>query len=342
MNFITKHIRLISITVFVLVVALILFLSQYAKETKRTFFCFDTLIDISLSGKNAEKAADEIESALKDMEKTYSKYRPDSVVSEFNRLATGERLVIPDEMADLIRFTVSVSEKTDGAFDITTSKLSDLWNIKTATTPPTEEDILDILKNTGYKKIILDGNTLTKTNADIDFGGILKGFAADKVRTIAKKHGVTSGIVNLGGNVCLIGLKDHRSSWSVGITNPFSPGEIYLTVGAENESVITSGAYQRFFEFDGKTYHHILSPETGYPADTDVASVTIISHDGTLADALSTAIFVQGSEKGFETAKKFDVGVLIITKDGNIISDKVNYRPYRTRDSLTLSLIFLH
>ena len=342
MNFLTKHIRIISIAVFLFIVALLLFFSQYARETTRTFFCFDTIIDISLSGENAEKAADEIESVLNDMEKTYSKYRPDSVVSEFNGLATGESLVIPDEMADLIRFTLSVSENTDGAFDITTSKLSDLWQIKTATAPPADSQIENALEHTGYGKINLKDNIITKTDVNIDFGGVLKGLAADKVRTIAQKHGISSGIVNLGGNVCLIGLKDHRSSWSVGVTNPFSPGEIYLTVGAENKSVITSGAYQRYFEYEGKSYHHILSPETGYPADTDVASVTVISPDGTLADALSTAIFVQGSEKGFETANEFDVGVIIITKDGNIISNKVNYRPYNTRDNLTLSLIFLH
>lgn len=329
MNFITKNIRIISILVFAAIVALLLFLSQYTRETKCTFFCFDTLVDISLFGKNASAAADEIESVLLDMEKTYSKYRSDSVVSEFNVLATGESLVIPDEMADLIRFTLSVSKKTHGAFDITTSKLSDLWQIKTATAPPLEKYIKNILPDTGYEKIILTGNTLTKTDAEIDFGGVLKGLAADKVRAIAKKHNIISGIVNLGGNVCLIGAKRDRNPWSVGVTNPFSPEEIYLTIGTENTNVITSGAYQRYFEYGGKTYHHIISPQTGYPAETDVASVTVVSQDGVLADALSTAIFVQGSKKGLETANEFGVGVVIITKDGSIIdNDNVNYRPY--------------
>ena len=330
MNFLTRHIKIISIVIFVFIVTLILFCSQYVRETKRTFFCFDTLIDISLSGKNSGKAADEMETVLLDMEKIYSKYRADSVISEFNSLKTGKSITIPDEMADLIKRSCEISRLTDGAFDITTSKLSDLWQIKNATTPPAQSDIDLALENTGYEQIDLNGNVLTKTDVNIDFGGILKGLAADKVRTIAEKHGIASGIVNLGGNVCLIGLKDHRDSWTVGVTNPFSPGEIYLTVAAENKNVITSGAYQRYFEFEGKKYHHILSPETGYPADTDIASVTVVSPDGTLADALSTAIFVQGSKKGIETANKFDMAVIIITKDGNIIdNDKVNHWPYK-------------
>ncbi len=329
MNFLTRHIRIISIAVFAGLVALVIFLSQYARQENRTFFCFDTLIDISLSGKNSEKAADEMESLLLDMEKIYSKYRADSVISEFNSLEKGKSITIPDEMADLIKRSCEISRLTDCAFDITTSKLSDLWQIKNATTPPDRADIDLALENTGYEQIDLNGNVLTKTDVEIDFGGVLKGLAADKVRTIAEKHGIASGIVNLGGNVCLIGLKDHRDSWTVGVTNPFSPGEIYHTIGTEDTNVITSGAYQRYFEHEGKTYHHILSPETGYPADTDVASVTVVSQDGALADALSTAIFVQGSKKGIETANKFDVAVVIITKDGNIIdNDKVNHGPY--------------
>ncbi len=325
MNFLTRHVRIISISVFAFIVALLLFLSQYAKETERTFFCFDTLIDISLSGKNAEKAADEIEAELLYMEKIYSKYRSDSVISEFNSLEKGKAITITEEMADLINRSCEISRLTDGAFDITTSKLSDLWRIKTATTPPDESHIKAEIENTGYEKINLNGNVLTKTDVNIDFGGILKGMAADKVRAIAEKYGITSGIVNLGGNVCLIGSKNGKP-WTVGIVNPFSPGEVYATVEAKSTNVITSGAYQRYFEYGGEIYHHILSPETGYPAQTDVASVTVISRDGTLADALSTAVFVQGSEKGLNTVRQFDAKAIIIKKDGSVIStDGINY-----------------
>ncbi|MFA7636651.1 MAG: FAD:protein FMN transferase, partial [Monoglobales bacterium] len=211
-------------------------------------------------------------------------------------------------------------------FDITTSKLSDLWQIKSATNPPTEQDIVSALAHTGYNKISLDKNTLTKTDAEIDFGGVLKGFAADKVRNIATKAGIKSGIVNLGGNVCLIGSKNGEP-WTVGIVNPFSPSDIYLTVEAENTNVITSGAYQRYFEFGGRIYHHILSPQSGYPAETDVASATVISADGTLADALSTAIFVQGSETGLKTARNLGVDAIIIKKDGSVAAtENVKYK----------------
>ncbi len=325
MNFLTKNIRLISILIFAIILSLGLFLSQYNKETKRTFFCFDTLIDITLSGKNADIAADEIESVLLDMEKTYSKYRSDSAIFKFNSLATGEILDIPDEMAKLIQQTLTFSQITDGAFDITTSSLSDLWQVKSSSVPPERSQIKKALQQTGYEKIKLKNNLLTKTEANIDFGGVLKGMAADKVRTIATKHGITSGIINLGGNVCLVGSKSGKP-WTVGIVNPFSPSEVYLTVNANDTNVITSGAYQRYFEYEGKTYHHILSPKTGCPAETDVASATVISNDGALADALATAIFVLGSERGMEIAKKQDTNVIIIKKDGSVIATEgINY-----------------
>lgn len=325
MNFLTKNIRIISIAVFVVVVIVVLITLQGGRKTERSFFAFDTLVEFTLSGRNSEKAADEIEQTLYDMEKSYSKYLSDSVISKFNSLPQDQTVTISDEMADLIRRCCEISQTSDGAFDITTSKLSYLWQVKTATAPPSHNDITVALENTGYNKIQLSGNTLSKTDADIDFGGVLKGAAADKVRSIAQKYGITSGIVNLGGNVCLIGLKDTKP-WTVGIVNPFSPGEVYLTVEAENTNVITSGAYQRYFEYDNNIYHHIISPQTGYPAQTDIASVTVISPDGTLADALSTAIFVLGSEKGIALAEEYNVGALIIKKDGSVMAtNKVEY-----------------
>ena len=313
MNFLTKHIRAISIALFVSIVAAMLILSEFSKPTEKTFFAFDTLIDMSLSGKNAEKVI----SALSAIENDYSKFRPKSCVSRFNSLPEQTTLDIPPEMADLIRRCAEISRFTDGAFDITTSALSDLWDVKNASAPPTESDISEALSKTGSDKISLSGNTLTKTVADIDFGGVLKGSCADKIREIAEKNGISRGIVNLGGNVCLIGSKK-SGPWTVGIVNPFSPGEVYLTVSAENTNIITSGAYQRYFESDGKIYHHIISPFNGNPAESDIASATVISEDGTLADALSTAIFVLGSEKGIEIAKNYGVEIVLIKTDGSV------------------------
>lgn len=324
MNFLTKNIKIISICLFVLV-ALTAFFLFNNKDTQKNIFTFDTFISINLNGKNSSATADKIESVLLEMEKEYSKYRTDSVVSQFNSSPEGEKTKISDEMANLILRCSNISSKTGDAFDITTSALSDLWQVKTATAPPSSTDIELAIKKTGYKKISLDENALLKTDAEIDFGGVLKGYAADKIRNIAQENGIKSGIVNLGGNVCLIGSKNGKP-WTVGIVNPFEIDKVYLTVEVENTNVITSGAYQRYFESGGKIYHHILSPETGYPAESDLASVTVISPDGTLADALSTAIFVQGSKKGLETAKQFGIEVIMIKKDGSIIAtDSINY-----------------
>lgn len=324
MNFLTKNIKFISIFLFAFV-ALSAFLLFNNKNAQKNFFAFDTFVTINLNGKNSSAVAEEMETALLELEKQYSKYKTDSVVSQFNNSAEGEKIKISDEMKTLILRCDEISQKTDGAFDITTSALSDVWQVKTADRPPTPKEIESALEKTGYKKISLDKNILLKTDAQIDFGGVLKGFAADTIRDIADKKGIKSGIVNLGGNVCLIGSKK-GTPWTVGIVNPFEADNVYLTIEAENTNVITSGAYQRYFEFDGEIYHHIISPQTGYPSDSDLASVTVISPDGTLADALSTAIFVQGSEKGLKTAKSFGVEVIMIKKDGSIVAtDNVKY-----------------
>lgn len=324
MNFLTKYIRGISIFVFAIIVIFAFLFTNGGRKTERTIFVFDTVANISLSGKNLDAAIDEISSVLSDLGNKYSKFR-NSDIFAFNNLSPGETMSVKDETADLIRRCIEISESTGGAFDITTSALSDLWQIKTAATPPSNDEISLTLFKTGYEKLRLNGNILTKTEVSMDFGGVLKGVAADKVRTIAHNHNIKSGIVNLGGNVCLIGSKD-GTPWTVGIVNPFSPGEVYLTVDAENTNIITSGAYQRYFEYGGEIYHHIISPKTGYPAVSDVASATVISPDGTLADALSTAIFVLGSEKGIETANTHGVDVIIIKKDGSVTAtDGVKY-----------------
>ena len=324
MNFLTKNIKHISICIFVLV-ALSAFFLLNKKDTSKTFFVFDTFANIDLSGKNSVTATSEIEHLLLELESQFSKYRSDSLVSQFNSLSQGEKIKITDEMSRLILRCNEISSKTDGAFDITTSALSDLWQIKTKTAPPSLYEIESVLKKTGYERISLDSNFLLKTDTEIDFGGVLKGYAADKVRYLAESYGIKSGIINLGGNVCLIGSKNGKP-WTIGIVNPFETDKVYLTVEAENTNVITSGAYQRYFEYNGELYHHILSPETGYPANSDLASVTVISTDGTLADALSTAIFIQGSVKGLKTAKNFNVEVIMIKKDGSVIAtDDIEY-----------------
>ncbi|MBR2489177.1 MAG: FAD:protein FMN transferase, partial [Clostridia bacterium] len=183
MNFLTKNIKIISVCLFI-IIALSAFLFLNKADTQKTLFAFDTFVSISFDGKKTA-VADEIEAALLEMENQHSKFRSDSVVSKFNNLAEGEKTEIPPEMASLILRCDDISQKTDGAFDITTSTLSDLWQVKTATEPPSDANIKLALLKTGYEKISLDENTLLKTDAQIDFGGVLKGFAADKIREIA-------------------------------------------------------------------------------------------------------------------------------------------------------------
>ena len=176
--------------------------------------------------------------------------------------------------------------------------------------------------------VTVDGNQILATeNSKIDLGGIAKGFIADKVKEYLVEKGVTRGLINLGGNVVLIGDNDGEP-YNVGIQKPFAEtGETELTVKLTDMTAVTSGIYERYFEFDGKIYHHILNPKTGYPVENDVASVTVICSNSTIADGLSTACLVLGVTEGKALAESFDAETVFILKDGTVL----------VSDGLTLS-----
>ena len=157
------------------------------------------------------------------------------------------------------------------------------------------------MQSSGAGLVQLDGISVTLTNgAQLDLGGIAKGYAAGRVRTILREAGVTSAIISLGGNVAAVGKKPDGSAWTVGLQDPDRPEAYFGTVSIEDACVVTSGAYQRYFEENGVCYHHILDPHTGCPAESGVKSVSVVVQDDTLADALSTALFVMGLDAGAE------------------------------------------
>ena len=281
--------------------------SEEALVKKQGFF-FDTVVNISLEEDDADKAED-VFILCSDLEEIFSRTKENS---ELWKLNNGDTVSLSPEMKEVMEFSLSVSKASDGAFDITVSPLIDLWNVKERTSPPSDDEIEEARSKVGYKNISLSP---FKTNGcEIDLGAVAKGYAADKIIEQLRSKGVENAIVDLGGNVALLG------EYTVGITDPFRPGELYAKIKLKDKSAVTSGAYQRYFEHDGKRYHHIIDPRTGTCADSGLASVTVISKSSMQADALSTAIFVLGKE-GISLCKEFpDTDALLITNDSEIIT----------------------
>ena len=236
-------------------------------------------------------------------------------------------VTVSKETAQLIETALDYSARSDGAFDITIAPLLDLWNFKPEQhegTVPDADQIQEALSHVDYKKVQLDGATVTLLDpqASIDLGGIAKGYIADRLRDYLISEGYDSALINLGGNILTVGAKPDGSAFRVGIRKPFSEsGEQLETVACKDRSVVTSGTYERYFEQDGKRYHHILSPSDGYPVENGLASVTILSPSSTDADALSTACFVLGPEKGLELIESLDgIEALFVTDELEEIS----------------------
>jgi thiamine biosynthesis lipoprotein len=192
---------------------------------------------------------------------------------------------------------MDVYESTDGLFDITIYPVMKLWGFTDGQYQVPEADVLaETLSLVDASKIQIEGDEVTLAEGQqIDLGGIAKGYTSAVVMDVFREYGITSGIVSLGGNVEVLNCKTDGTAWRIGIRDPKGEsGDVLATLEAENCAVITSGGYERYFEQDGNTYIHIIDPRTGYPADGDLASVTIISEDGMLADALSTSLFIMG------------------------------------------------
>lgn len=266
------------------------------------FYAMDTVMRITAYGSSAQNAVNESISYINILEKDISRTRKDSDIYAINH-AEGERTEITGQTADILQDALDLAAKTGGKFDPTIAPLSDLWGIGTEDAAvPAQEEIEKVLTLIDYAKVSLDGTAASiPQEAQIDLGGIGKGYAADHVVEILKKNGVDKAIVSLGGNIYVLGEKDNGTPWSVGITDPDNQSDYFATLAVSDATVVTSGDYERYFEADGKRYCHIFDPETGYSAETDLRSVTVVSQDSTSADAYSTALFVMG----FDAAQKF-------------------------------------
>ncbi len=258
-------------------------------------------------GSNAKEACNAVKAEAERLEATYSRFRQESIISRINRSAGIKNEVIHPEVSELISHALEVSALSQGSFDVTIGPLVDLWDYKNAEEPPEEDKIQAILPLINYRDLELDATNnimgLKKPGQSIDLGGIAKGLSSDCFMKLFENYGVKSAFSNIGGNVSTLGSKPDGTDWKVGIRHPRQSG-LLGAVAVKGKAVVTSGDYERFFiGKDGRRYHHILNPKTGYPAEAGLISVTIVTERAMLADAFSTAIFTIGLEMGLDLLK---------------------------------------
>ena len=289
------------LSVILIIIFLISFASCSEKKYSKSDFCLNTYVTVTAYGKNASKAVDDAFKEFERIENMLSPYIETSEISRINSAGANESVTISKECADIIKKALRVCRITNGAFDITVKPLVDLWNVTDPDTKtvPSDEDIQKARAKVDYRKVSVFGNTVS-ISADcmqIDLGGAAKGYCADRACEIMKKYNIKNALIDLGGNIYALGKNENGEKWKVGIQDPEKKrGEYITAIELSDETCVTSGSYERYFESNGKIYHHIMDPKKGFPAESEFKSVTVISKNSFEADMLSTAIFVTGAE----------------------------------------------
>lgn len=278
---------------------------------------------VHADAKRGQEAIDAAYAEIERIEALISEWRETSTVSELNRKAGVEPVEVTDELLNLTRRSIRISKLTDGAFDITFHTVGRLWNFKSRTAPiPDEASIRSAMSDVGYQHLVIDETKhtifLDRKGTRIGFGGIGKGYAANRAVFVLKEHGVTGGVVNASGDIVVFGTQEDGKPWRIGIANPLDRDKLFAYLDITEQAVVTSGDYENYIEIDGVRYSHILDPRTGYPV-TEVRSVTIVCPDGELADALATSVSVLGVDGGLKLVNRLrGVEAMLVDKDGGI------------------------
>ncbi|PIE99041.1 MAG: thiamine biosynthesis protein ApbE [Treponema sp.] len=276
--------------------------------------------------KNAEAALKKAFERLYEIDGIFNANTDTSELADINKTAFKKPVKVSDELYSVLSTACEFAQKTNSAFNPAMGKIIKLWNIGfDNASVPDDFQIKENLKYAVYQNIELKHGYvfLKDERTKIDLGAIVKGFAADEVAKILREEGIKNAIINLGGNVYAIGNKktsgSKKTKWKIGIRSPFKKNaDLAFVLTLENQTVVTSGTYERFFESNGKKYHHILDSQTGYPVENNLVSVTIISDKSIIADALSTSCFALGYEKSLDLLKGFsNTEAVFIFKDGS-------------------------
>ena len=295
------------------------------EPVEKESYLMGTVIQLKVYGGKAEKATDEALKRISDIENKMSVNIETSEITKLNANAGIGEEKLSEDVYSVIEKAVEYSKLTGGALDPTIEPIVKLWGIGTdKERVPSENEINEKLKLVDYNDIILDEKNSTvklkRTNQAVDLGAIAKGYTADEIKDILVDNKIKSAIINLGGNVYAVGNKPDGTSWNIGIQNPLDTRGQYLgTVSIVDKSVVTSGNYERYFIKDGKRYHHIFDPKTGYPSETGIISATIVSDKSIDGDALSTSTYVLGLEKALKLVESIKgVEAIFVTEDKKV------------------------
>ncbi len=297
---------------------------------KRTLKLMGSRFDITVVANDSISAHKYIDTAVAEItriEKLISSWDAASQTSSINKNAGIAPVKVDTELFQLIQRAIGISKLTDGAFDISYASMDRIWKFDSSMKQmPTNQEIKASVSKVGYQNIILDSekNTvfLKLKGMKIGFGAIGKGYAADKAKALLISKGVSSGIINASGDMNTWGKQPNGNEWKVAITNPLNKDKVFALLPINNGAVVTSGNYEKFVEFNGKRYTHIIDPRTGFPS-SGIISVTVFAPKAELADALATSVFVMGKEIGLDRINQLpNIECIIIDDKGNITTSK--------------------
>uniref|UniRef100_UPI003217B638 FAD:protein FMN transferase n=1 Tax=uncultured Draconibacterium sp. TaxID=1573823 RepID=UPI003217B638 len=320
----------------ILLITFLAFQSVAQQPFKRTLKLMGSRFDITVVANNESEANQFIYLAVAEIsriEKLISSWDANSETSKINANAGIKPVRISPELFHLIERAIGISKLTDGAFDISYASMDKIWKFDGSMTKmPSEETIKASVARVGFNNIELDKNAssvfLKKVGMKIGFGAIGKGYAADKAKALLMKDGVSAGIINASGDMNTWGKQPDGEYWKVAITNPMNKNKAFALLPLKEGAVVTSGNYEKYVNFNGKRYTHIIDPRTGYPA-SGIISVTVFAPQAELADALATSIFVMGIDVGLDRINQLPKTECIIIDDKGKIykSENIEIKP---------------
>lgn len=321
--------KLISILVLVLCISMFGCEKKDEQIFERSNFVLGTIVTLQIYDNGSEKLLDTLFARLEEIEKHMSANLLDSEVSKINQNAGISAVKVSEETFYVIKKAVDYAKLSDGKFDITLGPVVKLWGIGTNEAKvPDDASLQEAMSHVNWQNVELNESEMTvylnTAGMQIDLGGIAKGYAADEMVRILSENNVKKAMINLGGNVYAYGTKSKDAKWNIGIQNPDDERNTYFGIASiANQTVVTSGPYERFFEENGVVYHHIFDNKTGYPVVNNLLSVTIIGNTSIDADALSTILFSMGIEDGMKLISSLEgFECIFVTKNKEVyISD---------------------
>lgn len=318
-----RRIFVIPATLLAAIIIVIVLWKQWEARTahQRDLFAMDTFFTLTAYGPEAEEGLESCVLRVRELEGFLSVTEENSDIQKINRGVSSD---VSEDTFRLIEAAKELCGETEGALDITLYPVLRAWGFTTGDYEiPDGENLEELLRRVDYSQIHLEEETRTVSvpaKTELDLGAIAKGYTGDCLMKILRERGVTSAMLDLGGNIQTLGTKPDGSLWRIAVKNPFDSSEMIGVLEVADKAVITSGSYERYFVGeDNRRYWHILDPKDGYPADSGLVSVTVVGESGTRCDGLSTALFVMGREQAEEFWKQHpDFEMILVTGDGKI------------------------